>query len=91
MSIITTETGQSYEVNVDSDGWIRLWRYGHYGENRLSQAEAAELAAELLDAIRKSQDRNQMASWSYYDTENIERRANSKLGIAQAAARNIFK
>lgn len=91
INTVHTDRAGSYAITVGHNGWIRITHYGHWGEQILSPAEAADIAAELVDAIRRSQDRNQINTPSYYSTEAIARRAKSNLGKAQAAVRRIFQ
>jgi hypothetical protein len=72
------------KITVTDSGWIR------HGDELLSPREAAETAHALLDAIRLSQDRNQVNSPNYHDSSEILRRAESPLGQALAATRNVF-
>lgn len=88
---VKTESGAIFRAVVDEQGWISIDRSGHYGDRRLSQAEAVELAAEILDAVERSRDRDQRSEPSYYSSEAILRRQESRLGQAQAAVRRVFK
>lgn len=85
---IHTERDASYRVTVDSvDGFIQLEHFGHFGERKLSQADAVKLAWALIDAAQTSVWRTQIthnAAW-FHRTEQIIARAESPLGKAKQA------
>lgn len=56
----------------------------------LSQRAARDLALDLVQAIRLSQDRSQIGTKHYHDSEAILRRQESPLGQAIAALRRLF-
>lgn len=85
-----TYNGDKIELVVDDDGWIRLQQYGHFGDRRFCQRDVIDLATLLVESYRLSTDRNQIGRPSYYDTVNIERRANSPVGKALAALRKVL-
>lgn len=74
-------------VYVDRHGRIVL--DGDEGDE-LTQAEAIDTAIELVEAVRRSRDLNQLTEPSYHSTENIVRRMESPLGQALSALKRVF-
>jgi hypothetical protein len=72
-------------VTVDEHGWI------HYINTKMAPWDATRLAEDLMRACESSLHRNQIGKPSYYDSENILRRQNSKLGQAIFALSEVFK
>ncbi len=56
----------------------------------LSQKAAIDLALELVQAVRLSQDRNQVNVPAYYDSARILERMESPLGKAESALKKVF-
>lgn len=77
--------GGRWRVATDPQGWIVVDYFGVYLDKRLCQRDAIQLAWALLEAVRHSQDRNQIGTAAYHSTEAIERREASPLGVARSA------
>ena len=81
----TTEHSIQDEVSVDYNGYILL------AGRTLTQAEAIELALALTKATQRSIDRNQVNTPGYYDSTEIIRRSESKLGKAISALKAVWR
>jgi len=74
-----------FTVHVDpTDGWIYL------DGVRMTQRDAVDLAAALVQGVQRSIDRYQMDRPSYYDTAQILARSESALGRALTALTKVF-
>lgn len=82
------EDGIAAEVTVGAEGRIRLGAL--LGDTEVTQAEAADIAEKLVAAIEASVNRNQIGSPRFYDSAEILRRSEGKLGRAKAAVHAIY-
>lgn len=71
-------------VSLDEQGYVLL------GDRKLSQREAVDLAAALVQGAQDSIYRGQVGTSHYHSSQGILERQESKMGKAISALRKVY-